>query len=92
MNFHFFSQEICGIINYVSGVGSRECLWKNKNGHGATKLRGGGERGRGTKVALLNNFLPNYATAMKFRERKTQTIYFLAKYITLTLFYPFTLL
>ena len=31
-----------------------------------------GERGRGKKVALLNNFLPNYATAMKFRERKTQ--------------------
>ncbi len=32
--------------------------------HGETNLRWGG--GWRTKVAHLNNFLPNYATAMKF--------------------------
>jgi len=75
----------------MSGVGSTGVsLKQQKRTRGNQTKRG--ERGRGKKVALLNNFLPNYATAMKFREGKTQTIYFLAKYITLTLFYPFTLL
>ena len=49
---------------------------------GKPTLGGGGS---GTKVADLNNFLPNYATAMKFWVGRAQTMYFQKKYIT----YPF---
>ena len=42
-------------------------------------------RGSGTKVADLNNFLPNYGTAMKFWVGRARTKYFQEKYIM----YPF---
>jgi len=45
MNFHFFSQEICGIINYMSGVGSTGVsLKQQKRTRGNQTKIGGGKR------------------------------------------------